>query len=73
MNLGVLSFFVAGRGNVKSRPFLRADTPADQVPGGDSISYLKLATTAKPTLFIGGVDLTFGRSVHLIANIERAT
>ena len=73
VDMDVLSFFVGARGNPKSRPFLRVDLMGNPVPGGDTIPYLQLATTANPMLVIFGVDMALSENVHLIPNIEWVT
>lgn len=73
LDLSVISFYVDAKVSKTVKPFFRVDFVNRPVPDGDKISYLALATNAKPTLYIAGVDFALSENVHLIPNVEIVT
>lgn len=64
------SVAVAAHTSDSVKPFFRADFVNGAVPGANKIKYLKMATTASPSLFIVGVDMKLSENIHLIPNLE---
>ena len=73
VSLDVVSLYISAPASATVRPFFRADFVNGAVPGANKIKYLKLATTASPSLFIVGVDMKLSENVHLIPNVEWVT
>lgn len=69
VSLDVVSMYIAVNASDSVKPFFRADFVNGPVPGADTISYLKMATTASPAVFIAGVDMKISQNVNLIPNL----
>ncbi|MBI2346897.1 MAG: hypothetical protein HYV03_08515 [Deltaproteobacteria bacterium] len=50
--------------------FARIDHLFDPNPAGNTIQYLPLEETAKPTIAIAGLDFTVRKNIHLLPNVE---
>ncbi len=70
VSLDVVSVYIAAPASSKVKPFFRADFVNGAVPGANKIKYLKMATTASPSLFLVGVDMKLSDNVHLVPNVE---
>ncbi len=73
VSLDVVSVYLASQVSDTVKPFFRADFVNGAVPDADKITYLKLATTASPSLFIFGVDMKLSESVNVIPSFEWVT
>ena len=68
--LDMVSAFIAGQMSEALNFFLRVDKMLDPNPKGDAIAYIPFDPTAKSTFFVGGLDFTPIKKVHLMPNIE---
>jgi len=73
LDLTVLSFYTDVKVSKNAKAFFRADFLSNPVPDADKIAYLSLATNARPTLYIVGVDFALTENVHIIPNVEFVT
>ncbi|RME58814.1 MAG: hypothetical protein D6780_06145 [Candidatus Dadabacteria bacterium] len=70
LNLEILSGYVVINLADKWRVFGRVDRMFDRSPDGDDIPYIPIATTAKPTFILGGLDYEPFKNVHIMPNVE---
>ncbi len=68
--LDMASVFIAGQMSETLNFFLRVDNMLDPNPKGDAIAYIPFDPTARSTFFVGGLDFTPIKNVHLMPNIE---
>ena len=70
LNLNLGSVFLVTRVSPKTSLFARVDRMFDANPKGNKISYIPFAATAKSTFFVGGLDVSPVKNVHLMPNVE---
>ncbi len=70
IELSVTSLYLDYRLNERTLPLVRIDWVSDPVPGGDKISYLPLASNAKPTYLLIGIRYDVTKDFYLVPNLE---
>ncbi len=70
IDLSLVSAFLVATINPKTNIFARVDRQFDPNPRGNSISYIPFDETAKSTFFVGGLDFSTAKNVHIMPNVE---